>query len=157
MKLYQISIASTALVVAGFFPITGATAADVSHSQENAKAPYASSVAVPPGYTTYYISGSPGRGNDTVEQTTLVLANLKEQLGKLGMTFADVVQAHVFLVGDPANGGKMDFAGMNSVWMKEFGTADQPNKPARAAFQVAGIAGNNTLIEIELIAVKKAN
>jgi len=135
----------------------GAMAADVMHNQENAKAPYASSVMVPPGYATYYISGSPGRGADTATQTAFILANLKEQLAKLGLTFGDVVQAHVFLAGDPAIGGKMDFAGMNSAWFKEFGTAEQPNKPARAAFQVAAIAGTNTLVEIEFVAVKKAN
>ena len=51
----------------------------------------------------------------------------------------------------------MDFAGMNSSWFKEFGTAEQPNKPARAAFQVAALAGSDHLVEIEFIAVKKAN
>jgi enamine deaminase RidA (YjgF/YER057c/UK114 family) len=72
------------------------------------------------------------------------------------LTLGDVVQAHVFLVGDPAKGGKMDFAGMNSAWFKEFGTAAQPNKPARAAFQVAALAGSKDLVEIEFIAVKKS-
>ena len=68
----------------------------------------------------------------------------------MGLTFGDVVQAHVFLAGDPAKGGKMDFAGMNSSWFKEFGTAAQPNKPARAAFQVAALAGRDALVEIEI-------
>jgi enamine deaminase RidA (YjgF/YER057c/UK114 family) len=148
----SISVAVVICSIAG-----AAMAADVLHNQENAKAPYASSVVVPPGYTTYYVSGSPGRGADTPTQTAAILANLKEQLAKLGLTFGDVVQAHVFLAADPANGGKMDFAGMNSAWFKEFGTPEQPNKPARSAFQVAAIAGNNTLVEIELIAVKKVN
>ena len=136
---------------------SAAIAADIVHNQDNAKAPYASSVIVPPGYTTYYISGSPGHGADTATQTAATLANLKEQLAKLGLTFGDVVQAHVFLAGDPANGGKMDFVGMNAAWFKEFGTPEQPNKPARSAFQVAAIAGTNTLVEIELIAVKKVS
>lgn len=150
---------STTLIgILAFCSLAGiALAADITHNQENAKAPYASSVIVPPGYATYYISGSPGRGGDTAAQTAATLANLKEQLAKLGLTFGDVVQAHVFLAGDPANGGKMDFPGMNSAWFKEFGTPDQPNKPARAAFQVAALAGNNTLVEIEFIAAKKAN
>ena len=59
--------------------------------------------------------------------------------------------------GDANKGGKMDFAGMNSSWFKEFGTAEQPNKPARAAFQVAALAGADNLVEIEFIAVKKAH
>ena len=144
-----------AALAAGLF-VSGAFAADVMHNQENAKAPFASSVKVPAGYDTYYISGSAGKGADTAEQTAATLDSLKAQLGKLGLTFGDVVQAHVFLVGDPNKGGKMDFAGMNSSWFKAFGTADQPNKPARAAFQVAALAGPSNLVEIEFIAVKKA-
>jgi enamine deaminase RidA (YjgF/YER057c/UK114 family) len=149
---------SFAVLAAGLF-ISGAVAADmtVMHSQENAKAPFASSVKVPAGYDTYYISGSAGKGADTAAQTAATLDSLKAQLTKLGLTFGDVVQAHVFLVGDPAKGGKMDFAGMNSSWFKEFGTAGQPNKPARAAFQVAALAGPDNLVEIEFIAVKKSN
>ena len=137
---------------------TGALAADVMHNgQENAKSPFASSVYVPAGYDTYYISGSAGKGADTAAQTAATLDSLKAQLAKLGLTFGDVVQAHVFLVGDANKGGKMDFAGMNSSWFKEFGTAEQPNKPARAAFQVAALAGADNLVEIEFIAVKKAH
>jgi len=137
---------------------TGALAADVMHNgQDNARSPFASSVYVPAGYDTYYISGSAGKGADTAAQTAATLDSLKVQLAKLGLTFGDVVQAHVFLVGDANKGGKMDFAGMNSSWFKEFGTADQPNKPARAAFQVAALAGADNLVEIEFIAVKKAH
>ena len=149
---------SLVLLGAGLF-ISGAVAADmtVMHNQENAKAPFASSVMVPAGYNMYFISGSTGQGADTAAQTAATLASLKAQLAKQGLNFADVVQAHVFLVGDPAKGGKMDFAGMNSSWFKEFGTAEQPNKPARAAFQVAALAGSSDLVEIEFIAVKKAN
>lgn len=135
--------------------VSGAIAADVVHNQENAKAPFASSVMVPAGYDTYYISGSAGKGDDTAAQTAATLEGLKGQLAKLGLTFGDVVQAHVFLAPDPKT-GKMDFSGMNSSWFKYFGTADQPNKPARAAFQVGALAGQNALVEIEFIAVKKA-
>jgi enamine deaminase RidA (YjgF/YER057c/UK114 family) len=133
---------------------SGAIAQQVMHNnQENPRSPFASSVMVPAGYDTYYISGSAGKGDDTAAQTAATLESLKGQLAKLGLTFGDVVQAHVFLVGP--NGGKMDFAGMNSSWFKYFGTADQPNKPARAAFQVAALAGADNLVEIEFIAVKK--
>ena len=134
---------------------TGALAADVMHNQENAKAPFASSVMVPAGYDTYYVSGAAGKGANTEEPAAATLEDLKGQLAKLGLTFGDVVQAHVFLAPDPAT-GKMDFAGMNKSWFKYFGTADQPNKPARAAFQVGALAGP-TMVEIEFIAVKKAH
>jgi enamine deaminase RidA (YjgF/YER057c/UK114 family) len=109
---------------------------------------------VPAGYDTYYVSGAAGKGDDTAAQTAATLDGLKAQLAKLGLTFGDVVQAHVFLAPDPKT-GKMDFAGMNSSWFKYFGTPDQPNKPARAAFQVGALAGQNAMVEIEFIAVKK--
>lgn len=143
---------------AGLF-ISGAFAATqmVVHDQPIARMPFASSVMVPPGYDTYYISGSQGKGADTAEQTASALASLKAKLAKMGMNFGDVVQAHVYLAGDPAKGGKMDFAGMNSSWFKYFGTKAQPNKPARAAFQVAALAGRHALVEIELVAVKKVD
>ena len=139
------------------FAATGAFAADVMHNQQGMdKAPFASSVMVPAGYDTYYISGGQGKGDDTATQTASCLENLKGQLAKLGLTMGDVVQAHVYVAADPNKGNKMDFAGMNSSWFKYFGTADQPNKPARAAFQVAALAGRSALVEIEFIAVKKA-
>lgn len=136
--------------------VSGAIAQDVMHNdQSNPKSPFASSVKVPAGYDTYYISGSAGKGDDTAAQTADTLDKMKAQLAKLGLTFGDIVQAHVFLAPDPKT-GKMDFAGMNSSWFKYFGTADQPNKPARAAFQVGALAGQNALVEIEFIAVRKA-
>jgi enamine deaminase RidA (YjgF/YER057c/UK114 family) len=66
----------------------------------------------------------------------------------------DVVKMTVFLVGDPANGGKLDFAGLQGVYTQFFGTKDQPNKPARSAVQVAALAAPWALVEIEVIAVK---
>ncbi|HXS07011.1 MAG TPA: Rid family hydrolase [Rhizomicrobium sp.] len=146
---------SLAVLSAALFA-SGANAADVVHNQENAKSPIASSTMVPPGYNTFYISGTTGKGADTAEQTAATLAGLKAQMAKMGLTFGDIVQAHVFLVADPKT-GKMDFAGMNSSWMKEFGTAEQPNKPARVTVQVAGLAGGDAFVEIEFVAVKKAN
>ncbi|MES2255477.1 MAG: Rid family hydrolase [Pseudomonadota bacterium] len=136
---------------------TAVNAADgaVLRHQENPASPFASSVYVPPGYGTYFISGIPGRTGDTPTQTAAVLDQLKKQLATLNMTFGDVVQARIFLVGDPAKGGKMDFAGMNSSWFKEFGTAEQPNKPARATVEVSGLAEGSALVEIEMVAVKR--
>jgi enamine deaminase RidA (YjgF/YER057c/UK114 family) len=66
----------------------------------------------------------------------------------------DVVMMHVYLVGDPAIGGKLDFAGMNAAYSQFFGTRAQPNKPARSAVQVAALAVPGPLVEIEAIAVK---
>jgi enamine deaminase RidA (YjgF/YER057c/UK114 family) len=148
---------------------SNAFAADnVVHNQEAANSPFASSVVVPPGYATYYISGSgptvadpnaPAgsvqRLGNTVTQTTSTLEGLRQRLAQMGLTFGDVVQGRVYLGADPYNGGKMDYAGMNGAWMKVFGTPDQPNKPARATVQVANLVVPGALVEIELVAVKK--
>ena len=148
---------------------SNAFAADtVIHNQETANSPFASSVVVPPGYTTYYISGSGPlvanasapegsvqRLGNTATQTTSTLEGLRQKMALLGVTFADVVQGRVYLAADPYNGGKMDYAGMNGAWMKVFGTAAQPNKPARATVQVANLVVPGALVEIELVAVKK--
>ena len=82
----------------------------------NPKSPIAQAVTVPPGYTTYYVSGTPGSQGDTHAQTIASLARIKETLTTLGLTFGDVVKATVFLVGDPAKGGDIDFMGMNQAW-----------------------------------------
>jgi enamine deaminase RidA (YjgF/YER057c/UK114 family) len=146
-----------------------ARAKDVMRVPEaTASAPFAALVAVPPGYTTYYISGSiaapktpaangkPADWGDIAYQTASVLDSLKATMAKTGLNFGDVVQAHVFMAPDPAKGGGMDFAGMNKVWLTRFGTPAQPHKPARAAFKVAALAAEGPLLEIEFIAVKKA-
>jgi enamine deaminase RidA (YjgF/YER057c/UK114 family) len=75
-------------------------------------------------------------------------------LKQLGLNFGDVVKATVFLVGDPAKGGEIDFAAMNGEWSKRFGTPTQPNKPARSTVKV-GLASPGALVEIEMVAVKK--
>jgi enamine deaminase RidA (YjgF/YER057c/UK114 family) len=43
---------------------------------------------------------------------------------------------------------------MNAEWSKRFGTATQPNKPARSTVEVK-LATPGALIEIELVAAKK--
>jgi enamine deaminase RidA (YjgF/YER057c/UK114 family) len=135
----------------------------------NPKSPIAEAVAVPlPGYTLYFISGTPAapakpdlpkdnpaRMGDTSTQTDSSLDRLGKTLTELGLGFGDVVQAHVFLAGDPAKGGDIDFAGMNREWSKKFGTPGQPNKPARSTVKIAGLATPGGLVEIEFIAVKK--
>jgi enamine deaminase RidA (YjgF/YER057c/UK114 family) len=128
----------------------------------------ADAVTVPPGYTTYYISGtpaspadpsappgSPQRMGDTPAQTASSLDKIEKVLAQLGLNFGDVVKATVFMAGDPAKNGDLDFSGMNSEWRKRFGTASQPNKPARSTVKVASLVTRGGLVEIEMVAVKK--
>ena len=46
---------------------------------------------------------------------------------------------------------------MNKVWAEEFGTAAQPNKPARAAFRTSALVLPGAMLEIEFVAAKKVS
>ncbi|MDP3294357.1 MAG: RidA family protein [Nevskia sp.] len=133
------------------------------------KFPIASAVTVPAGHTTSYLSGNlPDVANpdapkgsvesygDTETQTASVLKKLGDTLTKLGLGYGDVVSATVFLVGDPAKNGEIDFAGMNASFSKVFGSETQPNKPSRSTVKVAGLVIPGALVEIDLIAVHPA-
>ena len=122
-------------------------------------------VKVPAGSETLYVSGItpatvPGAPaatpfGDTKTQVASVLKQIGEILQGQGYGWEDVVMMRVLLVGDPANGGKMDFAGMMEGYTQFFGTKEQPNKPARVTAQVAALVAPGMLAEIEVQAVKK--
>lgn len=88
---------------------------------------------------------------DTEAQANSVFENMGKSLDNLGLGFGDVIKMTVFLVGDPETGGRMDFAGFMKAYTKQFGTEAQPNKPARSAIQIAGLARPGVFIEIEVV------
>jgi len=94
---------------------------------------------------------------DTETQATSVLTKIEALLKTQGLSMGDVVEMQCFLAGDPARGGKMDFAGLNAAYAKFFGTAEQPNKPVRAAMQVAALATDWGLVEIQVVAVRSSS
>lgn len=98
--------------------------------------------------------GTPAVYGDTKTQSMSALQKIEAILKEEGLGMKDVVMMHVFMAGDPANGGKLDFQGMMAAYTQFFGTKDQPNKPARSAMQVAALAAPGALVEIEVIAVK---
>ncbi len=98
--------------------------------------------------------GTPAVYGDTQTQAESVLTKIEALLKTQGLTMGDVVEMQCFLAGDPAKGGKMDFAGLNAAYAKFFGTAEQPNRPVRAAMQVAALATDWGLVEIQVIAVR---
>jgi enamine deaminase RidA (YjgF/YER057c/UK114 family) len=98
--------------------------------------------------------GTPAVYGDMKTQAASALSKIQGILKEQGLTMGDVVAMHVFMAGDPAHGGKLDFAGMNAAYAQFFGTAEQPNKPARAAMQVAALVAPGALVEIEVIAVR---
>src|SRR5277367_4028753 len=73
---------------------------------------------------------------DTTSQTVGLIKDIQKFLESQKLTLSDVVMMHVYLGGDPAKDGKMDFAGMMAGYTQFFGTKDQPNKPARTTVQV---------------------
>src|SRR5450631_926019 len=109
---------------------------------------------------TLYLSGmldpNLGKGitSDTKTQTVNAIVSIQHALEAQKLSLADVVMMHVYLVGDPAKQGAMDFSGFMEGYTEFFGTKSQPNKPARSAMQVAYLASPNALVEIEVIAVR---
>ena len=118
----------------------------------------AQAVKVPAGSETLYVSGiTPDLPQaapfpDTKTQTASVLKKIGDSLTAQGYGWEDVVMMRVLLVGDPAKGGTMDFAGM----MESYNAVYQPlkNKPARITSQVASLVRPGMLVEIEVQAAK---
>ena len=159
MNLRNASLALAFLAVSAFAPAQVA----VKHIQTDAS-PIATGVWAG---DTYYLSGqlaspvtpadaakgTPAEYGDTKTQAASAFAKIQKALQDQGLDMKDVVKMTVFLGPDPKT-GKLDFAGMQSEYVKFFGTKEQPNKPARSAFQVAALAAPWALLEIEVIAVK---
>jgi enamine deaminase RidA (YjgF/YER057c/UK114 family) len=161
-----------ALMVLSWAACGSAPAADSSKVvrlplPDNNDFPIVSAVTVKAGADTYFLSGalapvtnkdapkgSVAAFGDTETQTVGALNAIKGTLARLGLGMGDVIKMTVFIVGDPAKDNKMDFGGMMAGYKQFFGTAEQPNKPARSAFQVVALAAPGALVEIEVIAAK---
>ena len=157
---FLVAVASCAAILA----LAGsAHAADVVRHSNGTNFPIARAVEVPAGKTIYFHSGmtpapadpkatpgTPEYWGDTKAQTLSVFARIKESLDKLGLGFGDVVGMTVYLVGDPAKGGRMDFDGMMAAYSTFFGTKEQPNLPARSTVQVVGLVQPGMMVEIEV-------
>ena len=129
--------------------------------------PISASVEVPAGSRLVYVSGqvpevanataaegSVERYGDTETQTRSVIKKIEGVLKGHGLGLGDVVMMRVFLVAPPGQ-ARMDFQGMMRGYRASFGTADQPNKPARSTMQVGGLVDPGWLVEIEVTAAKK--
>ena len=139
----------------------------VRHKIPDSDFPIAQAVTLPPGTTIHFISGqvppvvdkaadpnSSAAFGDTKTQTVGVLTKIREILQGMGLSMGDVVKMQVFLVGDPSKNGRADVAGFMAGYTQFFGGA-QPNLPARAVVQVAGLSNPGWFVEIEVVAAKK--
>ncbi|QNH11471.1 MULTISPECIES: RidA family protein [unclassified Xanthomonas] len=155
------------LCAALWLPALAGAAEIVRHKIPNSDFPISAAVEIPAGKTTVYLSGavprpidasapkdSPAAYGDTKAQTVSVLSQIEAQLQGMGLGMRDVVKMQAFLVGDPALGGKMDFAGFMEGYRQFFGTPAQPNLPSRSAFQIAALGNPLYRIEIEVVAVR---
>jgi enamine deaminase RidA (YjgF/YER057c/UK114 family) len=156
------------LVAAAFFTGHASAAEAVSRLPlaDNNPFPIAAAVSVSAGTDLYYLSGavppvankdapkgSTAAYGDMETQTTNALNSIKGTLERLGLEMGDVIKMTAFLVADPAT-NKLDFEGFMTGYKKYFGTADQPNKPARSAVQIAALVAPGALVEIEVVAAK---
>ena len=153
------------IVALGLLAASAGTAAEVRRLGP-AESPIAASTEVPAGSRIVYVSGSvpdavdpaapagsAQRYGDTAAQTRSVLRKIEAQLKQHDMGLGDIVMMRVFLVAPPGQ-ARMDFAGMMTAYREFFGTAAQPNKPARSTLQAAGLVDPGWLVEIEATAAK---
>lgn len=147
--------------------VTGARAEDIIRHKLPSDFPILSAVEIPPGKTLVLLSGAgapvsdasaPARSlaayGDTRVQTVGTLTSIAATLKGLGLTPGDVVRMTVFLVGDPAKQGRLDFDGFMQGYRQFYGGPDQPRLPTRSVVQVAALANPGWLVEIEVTAVR---
>lgn len=144
-----------------------AQAQDVVRTYANPTAFIAQMVVVPAGYETIYVSGmlpdpvtpaaagAPAAYGDTETQAANVFGKIERALKTQGLGLGDVVSMTIYMVGDPAKGGRMDFQGMMTSYNKMYGTPAQPNRPSRSTVQVAALAAVGPVLEVEVTAVRK--
>jgi enamine deaminase RidA (YjgF/YER057c/UK114 family) len=163
--LRTVFTASLGLALAALAVSAGAADPLIRHDAANF--PIATSIEVPSGFSTIYLSGmgadvanaaapkmSLAAYGDTETQTRSALTKIAAALAGLHLGMGDVVQMHVYLVADPKL-GHLDFAGMMKAYKAFFGGKDQPNLPTRSAMQVAALVNPGWLVEIEVVAVRK--
>ncbi|NKJ44164.1 MULTISPECIES: RidA family protein [unclassified Novosphingobium] len=164
------AIALPALALLGWQPAHAATATAapiVRHPAPDPAAPILVGVTVPAGAQTLLLSGQVPPVNDTTADPASIAAygdtrtqalgvfrKIDTALKAQGFALGDVVKLTVYLVGDPAKGGKLDFAGFSQAYAQFFGTPEQPNKVARTTVQVAALANPGFLVEVEAVAAK---
>ncbi|MEO0828051.1 MAG: RidA family protein [Cyanobacteria bacterium J06642_9] len=148
-------------------PLGSRAAEIIRYPIPNSTFPIARAVEIPADATLIYLSGQvPPVIDDTAEPTSIaafgntetqtlgVLTRIEGILNDLDLTIGDVVKMQVFLVGDPALEGRMDFNGFMAGYTQFFGTETQPNLPARSAMQIAGLVNPGWLVEIEVVAIR---
>lgn len=155
IKLLKLIATTVGLCIAA----TSANAQEAVKRNDEGRLFY-STIEVPPHAAQLYVSGKgpaqinpdaegAARFGTTEQQARSTFERIKESVEAAGWSMSDIVMVRVYLVADPEM-GKMDFAGFNKAYLEFFGTEEQPNKPVRAVVEVAGLAVDGWLIEIDV-------
>ena len=116
------------------------------------------SITIPAGAETMYLSGSGARpeadGNwgDMKQQTVNTFSRFKETLESQGWSMGDIIQVRAFAVA--GDDGQLDFAGFNEGYAQFFGSTDNPHKPVRSFVEIKDLVVDGWLIEIEIRAAR---
>lgn len=151
---------TAALMLLGTASYAGAREGQITRDQR-ANAPISNLVTVPPGHSLTFIAGTSAgsegtvipEGADTEAQVTTIYEKIRGWLAKRNLTLGDIVMLRVHLSPDPKT-GNIDAKGAHSAYLRYFGTAEQPNLPARVTLPTH--LHGNTLAEIEAIAAAPA-
>ena len=115
------------------------------------------SITIPPGAETMYLSGSgarpleDGSWGDMKQQTVNTFSRFKQTLEEQGWSMSDIVQVRAFAI---AGDDGLDFAGFNEGYSEFFGTDENPNKPVRSFVEIKDLVVEGWLVEIEIRAAR---
>ena len=149
MRAKQFITSIIVVALAGF----GATVMAQEITRYNEGNYFYTSITIPPGAETMYLSGSgarplaDGSWGDMKQQTVNTFERFKQTLEEQGWSMSDIVQVRAFAV---AGEDGLDFAGFNEGYAQFFGTAENPNKPVRSFVEIADLVVEGWLVEIEI-------
>lgn len=122
-------------------------------------------VEVPSSGSCYFTSGIPpirktgsSEGNpfgDTKAQGEQVLRYIESNLGRAGLSLADVLALRVYVAPDKRKNDVPDFNGWFDAYAEFFNTPKNPVKPIRSTVGVAALINPDWLIEIEVVALRR--
>lgn len=115
--------------------------------------PIASGIAVRENAPLHFSSGAVAAGETLEAQATAALETLRSRMALHGLGLEDVVFLRAYVV--PGPDGAIDRAGWSAAYSRFFGTAEQPNKPARTTIAVHSLPRPEMKIEIDVVAAAK--
>ena len=151
MKTLKISTIAALVLLCGT-----AFAQEITRNNEGTY--FYTSITIPPGAETMYLSGSgarpleDGSWGDMKQQTINTFERFQQTLESQGWSMSDIVQVRAFAVA--GDDGELDFAGFNEGYSQFFGTDENPQKPVRSFVEIADLVVDGWLIEIEIRAAR---